>query len=97
MKGRLLRGLDLSEAESWREKRGRELGEAEERLIAASLALRERERREKEQRRKRIMLGLAAFSVLALVLAGAAVWQWNLSEQKTEEALAFIWHRSPCR
>jgi WD40 repeat protein len=85
--GRLLRGLDLSEAESWRENRGRDLGEAEERLIAASLSLQERERREKEQRRKRIILGLAAFSALALVLAGAAFWQWNLSEQKTGEAL----------
>ena len=85
--GRLLRGLDLSEAENWQGKRGQDLGEAEERLIAASLALRERERREKEQRRTRIILGLAAFSVLALVLAGAALWQWNLSEQKTEEAL----------
>ncbi len=38
----------------------------------------------KEQRRKRITsIGLAAFSALALLLAGAAVWQWNLAEEKS--------------
>lgn len=58
--GRLLRGVDLTEAESWREKRSKDLGEAEQRLIVASLALRERESKEKEQRRRRIILGLAA-------------------------------------
>ena len=86
--GRLLRGLDLTESESWREKRRTDLGEAEERLIAASLALRERESREKELRRRRIILGLAGFSALALLLAAAAVWQWNLSEEKSAEALS---------
>lgn len=75
--GRLLRGVDLTEAESWREKRGVDLGEAEDRLIVASLALRER-LRENDQRRRRVIQGMAAAFLLALLLAGAAFWEWSV-------------------
>ena len=49
--GRLLRGLDLGEAQRWLEERSNDIGEKEQRYIQASLALQERERTEKERRR----------------------------------------------
>jgi len=86
--GRLLRGLDLSEAESWLASRSKDIGEDERRYIAASLELHERERGEKERRRKRNMQYLAAFSVLAPAISSIAIFEWIQADQKTEEALA---------
>ena len=84
----LLYDIDLDEAQRWLSQRSGDIGQGEREYIRASLALREKESREREQRRRRIILGLAGFSALALLLAGAAVWQWNLAEEKSEEALA---------
>jgi hypothetical protein len=86
--GRLLRGLDLGEAQRWLEKRSNDIGQQQQGYIQAGLALQEKERSEKERRRRSIMMGLALFSAIALVLSGIALWEWNLSDQKTEEALS---------
>ena len=86
--GRLVRGLDLSEAQRWQEQRSNEIGKEEQEYIQASLALQERERAEKEKNRRRWMKGLTAFSAIALILSVMAVFEWNQADQKTEEALA---------
>jgi len=86
--GRLVRGLDLSEAQRWHDLRSSDIGQKEQEYIQASLALQERERAEKQKIRRRWMKGLAAFSAIALVLSVMAVFEWNQADQKTEEALA---------
>ena len=34
------------------------------------------------------MRGLVAFLIIVFALSGIAFWQWDISQQKTEEALA---------
>jgi WD40 repeat protein len=93
--GRLLRGRRLEEAERWQKERERDLGEADQEFINASLGLREREREkeerakaEKERTRRRIIQGIAIFSIFSLALAGVAMLQKQQADEKTEEALA---------
>ncbi|MDP4114232.1 MAG: hypothetical protein Q8924_19195, partial [Bacillota bacterium] len=46
----------------------------------------ERKRAEKERNRSRIIKGLAAFSIIILILAGFAALQWSNAEEKKKEA-----------
>jgi WD40 repeat protein len=94
--GRLLRGLRLGEAERWLKERKGDLNEAEIDYVWASVELREREkerevkaRTDKERTRRRIVQGLAAFSVVALMLFGMAIFEWNQANIKADESLAF--------
>ena len=48
----------------------------------------ERKRAEKERNRSRIIKGLAAFSIIILILAGVAVYQWHQADENRKEALA---------
>jgi hypothetical protein len=86
--GRLLRGLDLDEAQRWLELRSGDIGQKEQMYIQSSLSLQEREIAEKERRRTRNMRYMAAFSIAALIISSIAIFEWNQANQKTEEVLA---------
>ncbi|AFZ01707.1 CHAT domain-containing protein [Calothrix sp. PCC 6303] len=75
--GSLLRGATLAVAEYWLQKRGEEVSKPQRWFIEKSVELRERERKQKEKLRRQVIGGLAAGLVLALSLAGFAVWQWQ--------------------
>jgi hypothetical protein len=49
----------------------------------------EKARAEKERTRRRIIQGLAAFSLVALMLFGIAIFEWNQANIKADESLAF--------
>jgi WD40 repeat protein len=82
--GKLLRGLDLNEAEKWLKEREKDLSQPERDYIHASIRLRD----EEHQRRRRNMQVLAAISIVALVFAGFAGYQWDRSENQKQEAFA---------
>lgn len=82
--GRLLRGLDLSEAQGWLASRPRDICEDEQRYIQVSMELQNRE----ERRRNLYMQFLAALAVTALAFTSIAIYEWNQADQKTEENLA---------
>jgi WD40 repeat protein/energy-coupling factor transporter ATP-binding protein EcfA2 len=104
--GNLLRGAPLVEAKNWLEKYELELNPHEIKYIKASSELVEKERAEKERIEKertaekernksRIIKGLTAFSIIILILAGFATYQWyeadnqkKIAEEKTKEARA---------
>jgi hypothetical protein len=58
--GALLRGAPLAEAESWVERRGDDVSDAEQGFIAASVAARNRDR-EEQDRQRQIELELAEY------------------------------------
>ncbi len=93
--GRLLRGSRLDEAERWQKEREKDLGEADQEFINASLGLREREREkeerakaEKERTRWRYIKVLAIIATIALCAAVVAQYQKEQANEKTAEALA---------
>jgi hypothetical protein len=93
--GRLLRGLRLLEAESWCKDRLIDIGELEGEFISASLDLRDREKaeKEKEQLEKErtkwhIIQILVAFSLVSLILACFAWYQWDQAGKQKEETIA---------
>src|SRR5690606_5514126 len=89
----LYRGARLVEAQSLLSDQPDLLNPQEAAFLAASVAAREHEQaREaerqlaRERQRRRVLAGLVAFSVVALVLAGIAVWQWNAAVGETRRA-----------
>jgi len=77
--GALLRGKPLTDAEYWLTQRYDELNAGERCFIEQSLALREGENKKLKRRRQLTISGLSAGLVLALSLAGVAVWQGQKS------------------
>ena len=73
-----------------RERKGRErMGrERKGREKEAEKEWAEKERAEKEKRKNLIITGLAAFSIIILILAVFATYQWIQTEQNRKEALA---------
>src|SRR5215208_819779 len=78
------RGRRLEAAEALRDQGRVGLNTQEQVYLDACVALRDREqaafeaaRTARERLRRRVIVGLAAFSVVALVLAGVAGWQWR--------------------
>gem|GEM_PF-1808948 len=93
--GRLLRGSDLSDAQSWLQMRAGDIGQKGQKYIAASLRFMESERelkeqeraeRERSERRKKRQMYLVSFLLLllliAILLVGLAL------NEKTEEVMA---------
>ena len=72
----LIRGSALAEAESRLEEYEKDLSLTERSYIEDSSKLRDSIKFHEEQRRRRIIVGLTAFSILTLILAGFAVSQW---------------------
>jgi WD40 repeat protein len=88
--GLLLRGRKLNDAERWLQERGMDLGYKEREFIQASARMREKER-EKEERartlRKRIPL-VVGLSLIFLILAGFASYQWISADERGKESNA---------
>ncbi|WP_017315129.1 nSTAND1 domain-containing NTPase [Mastigocladopsis repens] len=74
--GALLRGVSLTVAEEWLQKRSDEMTQEERDFIQASASQRDREKLERDRRRQRTMIGLSSFSAVALILAGVAGVGW---------------------
>ncbi|MCK5616470.1 trypsin-like peptidase domain-containing protein [Candidatus Pacearchaeota archaeon] len=75
--GSLLRGTSLIEAQNWFAQRRENLSISECKYIQVSLDLQKKEQSDKERRKRYIMVGLIVFSIIMLVLAGIAAWQWQ--------------------
>ncbi|HPT18597.1 MAG TPA: WD40 repeat domain-containing protein [Methanothrix sp.] len=88
--GRLLRGLDLSEAENWMKERGRDLSAGKREFIQTSIELREKEikRIRKEKNRRNIIIFFALFSLMALFLASITFNEKIRADEKTQDATA---------
>ena len=86
--GRLLRGRDLSAAESWLAERGADLSSAEREFVQAGLDLQERDRAAEKRRRRRILAGLAIGLAITTVLAAFAGVQWLEAKEQGQAALA---------
>jgi WD40 repeat protein len=88
----LLAGLKLTRARSWLINMPQQLSNPERQFIAASIARLEEEQRRREADRARqekirryVLVGSVAASVVLLVAAAVAVWQWRAAV-KSEQA-----------
>ncbi|WP_246162570.1 CHAT domain-containing protein [Brasilonema sennae] len=74
--GALLRGVPLTVAEDWLQKRSNEMTQQERDFIQASASQRDREKLERDRRRQLTIITLGSFSAVALILAGVAGMGW---------------------
>ncbi|MBW4595678.1 MAG: CHAT domain-containing protein [Brasilonema angustatum HA4187-MV1] len=75
--GALLRGVPLTVAEDWLQKRSDEMTQEERDFIQASASQRVREKQERDRTRQLTIIGLSSFSAVALILAGVAGVGWR--------------------
>ncbi|BAY44986.1 WD-40 repeat-containing protein [Scytonema sp. HK-05] len=75
--GALLRGVPLTVAEDWLQKRSDEMTQEERDFIQASASQRDREKQERDRQRQRTIIALGSFSAVALILAGVAGVGWR--------------------
>ncbi len=81
----LIRGSALAEAENWLEKHDNDLSLTEQSYIRASSELRNSIQSGEERRRRRVVVGLTAFSIIVMILAGFAAYQWyDIREKKSQ-------------
>ena len=89
--GLLLRGSRLEVVRQWVSQNPLELTEDERGFVAASTAQQvfevEREQRE-HARTRRFLLAVSSLSVVALVLAGVAAFEWRTADEGRSEALS---------
>ncbi|HEX8707963.1 MAG TPA: TIR domain-containing protein [Pyrinomonadaceae bacterium] len=78
----LYRGARLAQAVEWRERNETALNELEREFLDTSLAARQAI----ERRRRRIVLALAAGLVMAVALAGLAIFQWRRADEQAQVA-----------
>ena len=86
--GALLRGKPLVDAEYWQEKRLEELSIFERSFIKLSLELQEHEINKQKRRRQLSISLLTGGLVLALSLAGVALWQWQKARVSEIQAIS---------
>ncbi|MBD2214370.1 CHAT domain-containing protein [Nostoc linckia FACHB-104] len=86
--GYLLREAPLVEAEGWWQNRAEEISISQEKFIHKSLELREAENRKEKRRRQITIYGLSVGFVLALSLAGIAVWNSRKARVSEIQAIA---------
>ncbi len=86
--GALLRGKPLIDAEYWQEKRLEELSTFEGSFIKLSLELQEHEINKQKRRRQLSISLLTGGLVLALSLAGVALWQWQKARVSEIQAIS---------
>ena len=86
--GALLRGKPLADAEYWQPKRLEELSSGERCFIKLSLELREHEINKQKGRRQLSISLLTGGLVLALSLAGVALWQWRKANIREIQAIS---------
>jgi WD40 repeat protein len=80
----LYRGARLAQAIEWRERNEAVLNESERAFLKASVSQQEAA----ERRRKRVIVGLAAGLLVALVLAGLALFQWRRANRQAQIAFS---------
>ncbi len=73
----LLQGTRLAVAEYWYKQREDELTPRDRDFITASITRRKQEQQKQKLRRQLTIFGLTGGSLVALMLAGAAWWQWQ--------------------
>ena len=73
----LLQGTRLAIAQDWYKQRGDELKPTEQHFISVSITRRKQQQQKQKLRRQLTIWGLTGGSLLALMLAGAAWWQWQ--------------------
>jgi WD40 repeat protein/energy-coupling factor transporter ATP-binding protein EcfA2 len=78
----LFRGARLAQAVEWRERNEVALNEMEREFLNQSVAQHEAA----ERRRRRVIIGLAAGLLVALALAGLALFQWWRANEQTQIA-----------
>jgi WD40 repeat protein len=78
----LFRGARLAQAVEWRERNEVALNEMEREFLNQSVAQHEAA----ERRRRRVIIGLAAGLLIALALAGLALFQWWRANEQTQIA-----------
>ena len=84
--GALLRGKPLIYAEEWLLQRSMQMSNFEQAFINLSLELRNREQQENNAAIKRILIGLTAGLVVALLLAGIALFQRQQADYQRQQA-----------
>jgi WD40 repeat protein len=77
--GALLRGKSLADAQYWQNQRLKELSSEDRWFIESSLDLQDKESKAQKRRRKLTLSALVSGLVVALLLAGIALWQWQNS------------------
>ena len=73
----LLQGMRLAVASDWYNQRGDELTPLQQYFIAASIKRRKQQRQKLKRRRRLTIFGLICGSLIALILAFSAWWQWQ--------------------
>ncbi|QDL15876.1 hypothetical protein DP113_17850 [Brasilonema octagenarum UFV-E1] len=74
--GALLRGVPLTVADDWLQKRSDEMTQEERDFIQASASQRVREKQERDRTRQLTIITLSSFSAVALIIAGVAGVGW---------------------
>jgi WD40 repeat protein len=78
----LYRGARLAQAVEWRERNEGALNEMEREFLNQSVA----QHKAAERRRRRVIIGLVAGLLVALALAGLALFQWWRANEQTQRA-----------
>lgn len=84
----LLQGTRLAVAEDWYKQRGDELTPRERDFITASITRRKQEQQKQKLRRQLTIFGLTGGSLIALMLAGFAWWQWQSAHFNEVKAIS---------
>ncbi|GAA6617952.1 CHAT domain-containing protein [Scytonema sp. NUACC26] len=84
----LLQKTRLAVAEDWYKQRKDELTPQGRSFIIASIKWRKQEQQKQRHRRQLTILGLTGVSLVALILAGAAWWQWQNSVRSEIKAIS---------
>jgi WD40 repeat protein len=84
----LLQGTRLAVAEDWYKQRGDELTPQARDFITASITWRKQEQQKQRLRRKLTIFGLTGVSLVALMLAGSAWWQWQNAQLNEIKAIS---------
>ncbi|WP_246275803.1 WD40 repeat domain-containing protein [Brasilonema bromeliae] len=75
--GALLRGVPLTVAEDWLQKRAEEMTQEERDFIQASTSQRVRDKQERDRRTQLTIIALSSFSGVTLIIAGVAGVGWS--------------------
>jgi WD40 repeat protein len=78
----LLAGLQLSRARSWLATKPLQLSEDERNFIQASIARQDAEVARRERSRLRVLQASMAASVVLLVIAAGAIWEWHSAQEE---------------
>jgi WD40 repeat protein len=78
----LLAGLQLSRARVWLASKPLQLSEDERNFIQASIARRDAEVARRERSRRRVLQASMAASLVLLIIAAGAIWEWHSAQEE---------------